>query len=54
MAGVAGFGGAVFVELVADVDGAADVGLDGGDVIGWRGDVDAEDVFEEPDASDDR
>jgi len=44
----------VFIELVADGDGAADVGLDGGNVIGRRWDVDTENLLEEPDSADDR
>ncbi len=51
MAAGAGFGFAVFLELLADRDGAADVGFDCGDVRGWWRDVFTEDAFEHPDAA---
>lgn len=43
----AGLVGAVFFELLADGDGTADVGFDGGDG-GRRGDLEAEDALHDP------
>ena len=49
----AGLLGAVFGELIADGDGATDVGFDSGDT-GWRWrDGAGEDVVEDPDAAED-
>lgn len=51
----AGAGGGVGVlgELIADGDGAADVGLDGRDVFGRGRNVAAEDAFIDPDPAED-
>ena len=50
----AGWVGSVFGELVAEGDGAADVGFDSGDAGWWRWDGAGEDVVEEPNAPEDR
>lgn len=52
VAGGAGGVGTVFVELLTDGDGAADVGFDGRDA-GGRGGFKAEDAFHDPDAAED-
>ena len=43
----------VFDELVANGGGAPDVGINGGDIVGWWRGRSAEEIFEEPDAPDD-
>lgn len=49
----AGFVGGVFVELVAEGDGATDVGFDSWNAGRWRWDGAGEDLVEEPDAAKD-
>ncbi len=53
VAGVAGFGVAVFVQLVADAGSPPDVGLDCRDIRRWCGDIHAKDPFGYPDPTDD-
>src|SRR5579883_550092 len=53
VAGSAGRISAVAVELLANGDGAPDIGFESGDPRGWGG-VETEDAFHDPDATHDR